>query len=119
MLVSDAHRSAFFTQQGTFQVKQKIIATTIGMALVISPLPALTADSASGPLQPGKAAGIQPAQGFGDTFTDADGVWVFTFVAALGVGIWVLTKKSDTAGGGGTTPTPTPSPATTTTTTTP
>lgn len=101
-------------------MKQKIIATIIGMALVISPLPALTADSsvvpASGPLAPGKAAGIQAAQG--EAPEGFDWVWVATFGAALGVGVWVLTKKSDNGGGGGTTPTPTPS-ATTTTTTTP
>ena len=106
-------------------MKQKLIATTIGMALVIAPLPAFTADSsapnsnqASGPLAPGKAAGVQQAQGT-VTIDGVDYVWVAGVLVAVGLGAWALTQNSDKGGGGGTTPTPSPTTTTTTTTTAP
>ena len=108
------------SKRGRIQVKQKLIATIIGTALVIAPLPAFTANSsapapkptqASGPLAPGKAAGVQKAQGGVD---DTDVLWGVGIAGALGLGLWALTSNNDN-GGGATTPTPIPSPSTTTT----
>jgi hypothetical protein len=101
-------------------VKQKILATTIGAALVIAPLPAFTADYSApaqktqnaGPLAPGKAAGVQQAQGNVD---DTDLLWGAGLLGAVGLGAWALSQNNNN-GGGGTTPTPTPTPTTTTTT---
>jgi hypothetical protein len=111
-----------FQKKGNSQVKQKILATIIGTALVIAPLPAFTADSSapaqktqnSGPLAPGKAAGVQQAQGNG--VDDTDILWGAGLVGAVGLGAWALSQNNNN-GGGGTTPTPTPSPSTTTSTT--
>ena len=102
-------------------MKQKLVAMTIGMALVVAPLPALTADStsalkpqASGPLAPGKAAGVQQAKGT-VTIDGVDYIWVGGVLVAVGLGAWALTQNNDAGGGGGITPSPTPSPTTTTT----
>ena len=99
-------------------MKQKIIAAIIGMSLVISPLSALAAapSVASGPLAPGKAAGIQAAQG--EAPEGFSWVWVATFGAALGLGIWVLTEESETGGGTPSTPSTTTTTSTTSTTST-
>ncbi len=103
-------------------MKQKLIATIISTALVIAPLPAFTADSSapkntqtSGPLVPGKAAGVQQAQGM--NVDDTDILYGVGLAGALGLGIWGLSSNNNNNGGGGTTPAPSPSPTTTTTTT--
>ena len=104
-------------------MNKKLIATIFSTALVISPLPAFTADSsapapknaqAAGPLAPGKAAGVQQAQGNG--LDDTDVLWGAAIATGVGLGIYALTSNNG-SGGGGAAPTPTPVTTTTTTTT--
>ncbi len=105
-------------------MNQKLIATIASTVLVLSPLPAFTADSsgaalkpaqASGPLAPGKAAGVRQAQGTLTVDTPTI-MWVGGLLIAVGVGIYAVTRNADDSIA---TLTPVPAPTTTTTTTGP
>jgi hypothetical protein len=83
-------------------VKRALISILIGAAMVIGPLPAMSADT--GPLAPGSAAGVKQAQGDNDPPL----LWLVGAGVVIALGILILSNNNN--GGNGT-----PVPATTTT----
>jgi len=92
-----------FRKRGSNKVKKKLISWIASAALVIAPVSAAMADTSNatppkqpvatqttGPLSPGKAAGVKQAQG-----VDAGDLLIITAIAgALAVGVWALTKDN-------------------------
>ena len=104
MIVNRSTRPGLFYERGSSHVKKKLISWIASAALIVAPLSTAAADTsgatsstkqpsttqATGPLSPGKAAGIQQAQG-----VDGGDLLIITAIAvALGVGIWALTKDN-------------------------
>jgi hypothetical protein len=87
-------------------VKRSIISMVVSAALVIAPLPAMSADT--GPLPAAPAAGVKQAQGANDLNPPL--LWIVGAGVVIGLGILVLANNNN---GNGTPATP----QTTTTTT--
>jgi hypothetical protein len=99
-------------KQGELRVKRSHISLLVSAAMVIAPLPAMSADT--GPLAPGGAAGIQKAQG-GDDKVPLE--WLIGAGVVIGLGILVLANNNNNNATPVTPPTTTTTAATTTTTT--
>ena len=87
-------------------MKRSIISMVVSAALVIAPLPAMSADT--GPLPAAPAAGVKQAQGANDLNPPL--LWIVGAGVVIGLGILVLANNNN---GNGTPATP----QTTTTTT--
>jgi len=87
-------------------VKKSIISTVVSAALVIAPLPAMSADT--GPLPAAPAAGVKQAQGT-DT-TNPPLLWLVGAGVVIGLGILILANNNNSNA--------VPAPPSTTTTTT-
>jgi len=87
-------------------VKRSIISMLVSAALVIAPLPAMSADT--GPLPAAPAAGVKQAQGANDLNPPL--LWLVGAGVVIGLGILVLANNNNSNG--------TPVPTTTTTTST-
>jgi hypothetical protein len=77
-------------KQGELRVKRSHISLLVSAAMVIAPLPAMSADT--GPLAPGGAAGIQKAQGSDDKVPLE---WLIGAGVVIGLGILVLANNND------------------------
>lgn len=84
-------------------MKRELISLLVGAALVVAPLPAMSADT--GPLPSGAPAGVKQAQ----ADNDPPLLWLVGAGVVIAVGILILANNN--SGGGGGTP-----PVTTTTT---
>jgi hypothetical protein len=99
-------------------VKKAIISLTTGAAMVLASLSAFAADgvgtqssSASGPLTPAGAAGVQQAEGINDVPV----IWLAGAAVVVAIGALAL---SNNGGGGNSSPSTTTTTTTTSTTTT-
>ncbi len=88
-------------------MKRALISVLISAAMVIGPLPAMSADT--GPLPSGTAAGVKQAQGNNDEETPL--LWLVGAGVIIGLGILILSNNNNNSAAPVT-------PATTTTTTT-
>ena len=88
-------------------MKRALISVLISAAMVIGPLPAMSADT--GPLPSGTAAGVKQAQGNNDDETPL--LWLVGAGVVIGLGILILSNNNNNSAAA-------VSPATTTTTTT-
>ena len=88
-------------------MKRSHISLLVSAAMVIAPLPAMSADS--GPLAPGGAAGVKQAQ----DNDDVPLLWLVGAGAVIALGALALSNNSNNNS-----PATTPTPTTTTTTTT-
>jgi hypothetical protein len=88
-------------------VKRTLISLLISTAMVIGPLPAMSADT--GPLPSGAAAGVKQAQGKDDDETPL--LWLVGAGVVIGLGILILSNNNNNSAAA-------VSPAVTTTTTT-
>jgi len=95
------------TQSGELRVKKSIISTVVSAALVIAPLPAMSADT--GPLPAAPAAGVKQAQG---TDTNPPLLWLVGAGVVIGLGILILSNNNN----GNAVPAPVPTTTTTTST---
>jgi len=84
----------------------------VSAALVIAPLPAMSADT--GPLPAAPAAGVKQAQGANDLLGNTPLLWLVGAGVVIGLGILVLANNNNSNGSA----TPVPVPTTTTTTST-
>ena len=87
-------------------MKRTIISTLVSAALVIAPLPAMSADT--GPLPAAPAAGVKQAQGADNPPV----LWLVGAGVVIGLGILILANNNNSNG----TPTPVPVGPTTTST---
>ena len=94
-------------------MKRALISLLVSAAMVIGPLPALSADT--GPLPSGTAAGIKQAQ---DRDDDPPLLWLVGAGVVIAIGILILSNNNN-GGGGGTTPVTVKTTPTTTTATNP
>lgn len=94
------------TQLGEQRVKKSIVSMIVSAALVIAPLPAMSADT--GPLPAAPAAGVKQAQGANDLLNPPL-LWLVGAGVVIGLGILVLSNNNNSNS--------VPAPATTTTTT--
>ena len=90
-------------------MKRALISLLISAAMVIGPLPAMSADT--GTLPSGTAAGVKQAQGNNDDETPL--LWLVGAGVVIGLGILILSNNNNSAAAAAVTP-----PVTTTTTTT-
>lgn len=88
-------------------MKRALISLLISAAMVIAPLPAMSADT--GPLPSGTAAGVKQAQDNDETPL----LWLVGAGVVIGLGILILSNNNNSAAAAAVTP-----PVTTTTTTT-
>jgi hypothetical protein len=95
------------------RVKRSIVSMVVSGALVIAPLPAMSADT--GPLPAAPAAGVKQAQGANDLNPQL--LYLVGAGVVIGLGILILANNNN-SNGVPLVPTPTPTPSTTTTTTT-
>src|SRR5215475_4767504 len=93
------------TQLGEQRVKRTIISMLVSAALVVAPLPAMSADT--GPLPAAPAAGVKQAQGANDI--NPPWLWIVGAGVVIGLGILVLANNNNSNS------TPAPAPTTTTT----
>jgi hypothetical protein len=91
-------------------VKRSIISMLVSAALVIAPLPAMSADT--GPLPAAPAAGVKQAQGNNDINPPL--LWLVGAGVVIGLGILILANNNNSNGSA----VPVPVPTTTTTTST-
>ena len=94
-------------------MKRALISVLISAAMVIGPLPAMSADT--GPLPTGSAAGVKQAQGNNDEETPL--LWLVGAGVIIGLGILILSNNNNSAAAAAVVPATTTT--TTTTTTTP
>ena len=97
-------------------MKRALISVLISAAMVIGPLPAMSADT--GPLPSGTAAGVKQAQGNNDEETPL--LWLVGAGVIIGLGILILSNNNNNNAAPvtpATTTTTSPAPVTTTTTT--
>ena len=90
-------------------MKRALISVLISAAMVIGPLPAMSADT--GPLPSGTAAGVKQAQGNNDEETPL--LWLVGAGVIIGLGILILSNNNNNNAA------PVTPPVTTTTTTSP
>ena len=88
-------------------MKRSILSIVVSAALVIAPLPAMSADT--GPLPAAPAAGVKQAQGANDQTPPT--LWLVGAGVVIGLGILILANNNNS---NGSVPVP---PSTTTTTT--
>jgi len=106
VLFCDGKQRNKITQPGEQRVKRTIISTVVSAALVIAPLPAMSADT--GPLPAAPAAGVKQAQGADNPPV----LWLVGAGVVIGLGILILANNNNS----NSTPAPTPSGSTTTST---
>ena len=92
-------------------MKRTLISLLVSTAMVIGPLPAMSADT--GPLPSGNAAGVKQAQ----NDNDPPLLWLVGAGVVIGLGILILSNNNN-SGGGGTSTTTTAATTTTTAATT-
>ena len=87
----------------------KALPLIVSAAMAVSPIPAVSSES-TGPLPPGRAAGVQQAQA-----KNPDPIFIAGAGVVIAIGVLLLMNNNNEGGGGG----PRPCCTTTTTTTTP
>jgi hypothetical protein len=89
----DGKRRNKITQKGELRVKRTLISLLVSTAMVIGPLPAMSADT--GPLPSGTAAGVKQAQ----ADNDPPLLWLVGAGVVIGIGILILANNNDNNGG--------------------